>query len=331
MEPNRDVEAVPAPQTLLQRARNVARVRRLSPRTEDAYVHWIRRLIRFTDRRHPRDLGPADLRRFIEDLAVTRRVSASTQNQAVAAIQFLYRDVLGEPAPISGAMARTKQVRRRPVVLTQDEVRAVLGAMAGTPRLVCSLLYGSGVRLLEALSLRVKDVDFGMGQIVVRQGKGQKDRLTVFPASLHETMEAHLLRIRTRHARDLVAGAGRVELPSAFRVKSPHAPIEWAWQWVFPATRIYTDGRTGERRRHHLHETVVQRAVTRAVRDIGLPKRATCHSFRHSFATHLLETGYDIRTVQELLGHSDVRTTMIYTHVLNKGARGVRSPLDRLR
>jgi integron integrase len=257
-------------------------------------------------------------------------VSASTQNQALAALLFLYREVLARDLPWLDDLVRAKTPARLPVVLTRAEIRHVLQHMERTPRLMATLLYGTGMRLLECCRLRVKDVDFGRNQITVRRGKGDRDRVTMLPAVVREELGRHVERMRAQHERDLAAGAGWVEVPGALAAKLPTAGREWPWQWVFPATRTYVEPRTGQRRRHHLHETVVQRAVRMAVLASGIPKRATCHTFRHSFATHLLEDGSDIRTVQELLGHKDVSTTMIYTHVLNRGPAGVRSPADRL-
>jgi integron integrase len=275
-------------------------------------------------------MGAEDVRAFLTALAVERQVSASTQTQALSALIFLYRDVLEIELPWLGEFPRAKAPRRLPVVLTVDEVALVLAQLSGTPRLVASLLYGAGLRLLEAMRLRVKDLDFASSEITVRRGKGGKDRRTMLPGSVAGDLRAHLQRVREQHERDRRAGAGWVELPEALGRKLPSAGCEWPWQWVFPATREYRDRATGQRRRHHLHETVVQRAVRQAVRDAGIAKRATCHTFRHSFATHLLERGYDIRTVQELLGHASVATTMIYTHVLSRGGLAVRSPLDLL-
>ena len=306
------------------------RLRHLSPRTEEAYLGWMRRYHEFHGRRDPASLGAEHVTAFLNALATRRRVSASTQNQALAALLFLYREVLGVALPWLDDLVHARSPKRLPVVLTRDEVRSVLARMDGVPRLMATLLYGSGLRLLECCRLRVKDVDFGRNQIAVRRGKGDKDRVTMLPASVKPQLTAHLERGRALHARDLAHGAGRVELPGSLSRKLPTAGRDWAWQWVFPATRIYVEKHSGERRRHHLHETVVQRAVRRAVLAAGIAKRATCHTFRHSFATHLLEDGSDIRTVQELLGHKDVATTMIYTHVLNRGPSGVRSPADRL-
>jgi len=320
----------PRARRLLEHVRDTLRVRHYSPRTQDAYVAWVRRFVVAAGRRHPRELGGDDVREFLTALAVRGGVSASTQNQARAALVYLYREVLGTPLGGIDGVAQAKRPVRRPVVLTREEVRAVLGQLDGTPRLVALLLYGAGLRLMEGMQLRVKDVDFGVGELVVRAGKGDKDRVTVLPAVARGPLERHLARVERLHGRDILQGHGRVALPGALDRKAPTIGRDWAWQWVFPAARHYADAATGERRRHHLHESAVQRAVRAAVLRAGVAKRATCHTFRHSFATHLLEDGYDIRTVQELLGHADVRTTMIYTHVLNRGGRGVRSPADRL-
>jgi integron integrase len=301
----------------------------MSSRTEHAYVGWIRRFILFHDKRHPEDLGEPEVSRFLSSLATERRVAASTQNQALAALLFLYRDVLGRDLAWMTDIVHAKRPERMPVVLTRNEVASVLAELDGVEKLVASMLYGAGLRLLEGLHLRVKDVDFAGWQVVVRDGKGRKDRVTMLPASLREPLRAHLAVVEAEHARDLRAGAGCVELPDALRAKYPSAPREWPWQWVFPATRGYVDASTGERRRHHLHETVIQRAVRRAARVARIPKPVSPHTLRHSFATHLLESGSDIRTIQQLLGHKDVATTMIYTHVLQRGPLGVQSPLDR--
>jgi len=280
--------------------------------------------------RHPRELGRDHVEEFLSSLAIESNVSASTQNQALAAIGFLYRDVLNIPLEDSEALARAKRPVRLPVVLTRNEVRRLICEMEGVPQLVAMLLYGSGMRVLECLELRVKDIDLSARQVLVRGGKGNKDRLTMLPAAAESRLREHLEEVRLTHARDLRRGGGRVDVPGALARKYPKASTEFRWQWAFPSTRTYVDVVTRELRRHHLHVTVIQRAVAEAVRSAGMMKRATCHTFRHSFATHLIEDGYDIRTVQELLGHSDVRTTMIYTHVLNKGGRGVRSPFDAL-
>ena len=275
-------------------------------------------------------MGEGEITGFLSSLAVTSRVSASTQNQALSAILFLYREVLRVQVPWLEGVVRAKASPRLPVVLTREEVRAILDRMDGTPAVMARLMYGAGLRLLECCRLRVKDVDFGANQITVRSGKGDRDRRTVLPASLRDPLRMHLDDVHRLHEEGLRRGAGWVELPGALARKYPRAGREWPWQWVFPATRPYSHAPTGQRRRHHLHESVIQREFRQAVLLSGIPKHATCHSLRHSFATHLLEDGYDIRTIQELLGHRDVTTTMIYTHVLNRGGRGVLSPADRL-
>jgi len=296
---------VPRKPRLLDTVRDALRLRHYSRRTERAYLGWIRRYIVFHAKRHPAEMGAAEVSRFLSSLAVEGRVSASTQNQALAALLFLYGPVLGVELPWLDELVRAVRPERLPVVLSRDEVRAVLLVLRGTPRLMAVLLYGAGLRLLECARLRVKDLDFAANQIVVRSGKGDRDRVTLLPAVVRPALERQLARVRAQHERDLRAGAGWVELPHALARKYPNAGREWAWQWVFPATRTYTERTTSQRRRHHLHETVVQRAVYRAVREAGLTKPASCHTFRHSFATHLLEDGYDIRTVQELLGHRE--------------------------
>jgi len=318
------------PPRLLDQVRLALRERHYSRNTEDAYVAWIRRFILFHGKRHPRDMGEAEAGAFLSHLAVVARVSASTQNQALAAILFLYRHVLRCDLPWLSDVVRARRSERLPVVLTRAEVSAVLRELRGTVRLMACLLYGAGLREIECCRLRVKDVEFARHRIVVRAGKGDKDRVTVLPATLGVDLARHLDVVARQHRADLAQGAGWVELPMALGRKYPNAGREWAWQWVFPATRHYVDRATGERRRHHLHETVLQRGVTQAIRRAGIHKAASCHTLRHSFATHLLEDGYDIRTIQELLGHRDVSTTMIYTHVLDRGPGGVRSPADRL-
>lgn len=322
----------PAPSRprLLDRVREAIRTRHYSRRTEKAYLAWIRRYILFHGKRHPAGMGADEVTAFLTSLAVKGAVAASTQNQALSALLFLYREVLGQPLPWLDGVVRARRPARVPLVLGRDEVRAVLEQLDGVPRLMALLMYGAGLRLLECARLRVKDVDFSRNQIVVRSGKGGKDRITMLPAAARADLARHLRTARAQHEADVQAGAGWVELPSALATKYPNAGREWGWQWVFPATRIYLHGPTGQRRRHHLHETVVQRAVREAVRRAGIPKPASCHTFRHSFATHLLEDGHDIRTVQELLGHRDVATTMVYTHVLNRGPAAVRSPADRM-
>jgi integron integrase len=314
--------------TLLGELRRAVRARQYSRRTEQAYVLWVRRYVRFHGRRHPRELDESHVAAFLTSLAVDGRVSPATQNQAAAALLFLYRHLLGRALRGLEGITRTRTPVRVPTVLTRPEVDRVLGAMSGVNRLVATLLYGSGLRLQEALQLRVKDVDFARGEIRLRAGKGRKDRVTMLPAMLRDRLQAHMERVRAVWERDRKAGEGRAPLPGALHRKLPGAATDWAWQWVFPASRRYVDPSSRARCRHHWHPTAVQKAVRRAAVASGLPKRVTCHTFRHSFATHLLEAGYDIRTVQELLGHTDVRTTMIYTHVLNRGGLGVRSPAD---
>jgi integron integrase len=315
---------------LLARVRIAIRSRHYSPHTEKAYAHWVRQFVLFHGKRHPTEMGVREVRAFLSHLAVRRRVSASTQNQALSALLFLYREVLGEELEWIDGLVRARRPVRLPVVLTHDEVAGLLRQMYGATWLMASLLYGSGLRLMECLRLRVKDLDFERGEIMVRSGKGQKDRVTMLPRGVRRPLVAHLERVREQHTGDLVRGLGRVALPGALARKYPRAPAEWGWQWVFPATRHYRDRETGDHHRHHLHATVLQRAVREAVLASGIRKPASCHTLRHTFATHLLEAGYDIRTIQELLGHSDVKTTMLYTHVLNRGGRGVASPLDRM-
>lgn len=306
------------------------RVRHYSRRTEEAYMHWIGRFIRFHQHRHPRQLAESDVNHFLTHLAVKEDAAASTQNQALSAILFLYEHVLKQPLDRLQGVVRARRPKRLPVVLTVDEVRRVMAHLSGDKWLIATLMYGSGLRLLEALRLRVKDLDFERGEITVREGKGDKDRVTMMPQAVIPPLQEHLRRVRAIHEQDLADGYGRVELPHAQARKYPNANRQWCWQSVFPQQRRWRNAKTGEQGRHHLDESLVQRAVATAVRTAGLTKRVTCHSFRHWFATHQLASGYDIRTVQELLGHKDVRTTMIYTHVLNRGGRGVRSPADAL-
>ncbi len=310
--------------------REAIRLRHGSRSTEKSYVGWIRRYILFHGKRHPSEMGAPEVTRFLNSLAVEGKVAASTHNQALSALLFFYRHVLDQDLLWLDDVVRARRPRRLPIVLTRDEVRAVITEMHGTSRLMATLLYGAGLRPLECCHLRVQDIDFGMNQIVVRDGKGAKDRVTILPAVAKAALAQHLQSVQRQHEADLTRGAGWVELPWALARKYPNAGRQWPWQWVFPATRFYVDRATGQRRRHHLHETVLQRTVIEAVRRARLTKRATPHTFRHSFATHLLEDGRDIRTVQELLGHHDISTTQIYTHVLNRGPAGITSPADRV-
>ncbi len=313
---------------LLDRVRFAVRARHYSRRTEEAYVKWIRRFILYHGKRHPSEMGEEEVTGFLSGLATKAGTSASTQNQALSAILFLYRDVIHRDLERMEEIVRAKRPVRLPVVLTREEAEAILAHLHGVHWIMGSLLFGAGLRLMECARLRVKDVDPARNEIVVRDGKGRKDRVTLLPMRVKRALVAHLDRVRAQHQRDLKRGRGSVALPGALARKYPNAPREWAWQWVFPATRHYYDAQAREHRRHHLHESVLQRAVKDAVRSAGIPKPASCHTLRHTFATLLLQDGYDIRTIQELLGHRDVSTTMIYTHVLNRGGRGVRSPLD---
>jgi integron integrase len=315
---------------LLDQMRAAIRARHFSRRTERAYVGWIRRFILASGKRHPAELGPTEITSFLTSLAVDRRVAPSTQTQALSAVLFLYREVLALDLPWLEHVVRAKRPHHVPVVLSRAEVRMVLARMNGAPAVMAGLLYGSGLRLLECCRLRVQDVDFDRYELLVRAGKGSRDRRTMLPARIESDLARHLEAAREQHAHDLHSGSGWVELPHALARKYPNAGREWRWQWIFPATRHYQDRESGQRRRHHLHETVLQRAFHVAVRDAGIQKHATPHTLRHSFATHLLEDGHDIRTVQELLGHRNVATTMIYTHVLQRpGGLGIRSPMDR--
>ena len=316
------------PPKLLDQVRERIRTKHYSIRTETQYVHWIRRFILFHGKKHPKDMGAPEVEAFLTHLAVEDHVAAATQNQALSALLFLYREVLGIDLPWLDNVTRAKRPQRLPVVLTRDEVHAVLGRMSGTYGLMARLLYGTGMRLMECVRLRVKDVDFARGEILIRDGKGGKDRVTMLPQSLVLPLQDYLRQRKVLFDDDMRAGKAGVYLPDALARKYPGAPTEWGWQYVFVSGSFSTDPRSGEERRHHLDEKLLQRAMKKAVQAAGLAKPATPHTLRHSFATHLLEGGYDIRTVQELLGHSDVFTTMIYTHVLNKGGRGVVSPLD---
>jgi integron integrase len=322
---------VDSPASLLDRLRSALVVRHYSLRTVEAYWGWVRRFIMFNGRQHPSGLGAPQVLEFLTSLAEVDGVSAATQNQALAALVFFYAEVLGVPLAELGHVPRARRPSRLPVVMTRGEVQKVLEQLNGVWLLMGSLLYGSGLRLSECVGLRVKDVDLEARQLMVRRGKGQKDRVAPLPQSISASLGAYLARVREQHAADVARGAGYVALPDALRAKYPKAAREWAWQWAFPATRTYVDAATAERRRHHVHETALQRAVKSAVSRAGLSKVVSCHTFRHSFATHLLESGYDVRTIQKLLGHRDLRTTMVYTHVLQRGPLGVESPLDRAR
>ncbi len=328
MQPRPAVSSESKPK-LLDQVRHVLQLKHMSYRTEEAYVQWMKRFIVFHHKRHPSTMGAAEIRAFLTHLAVDSKVAASTQNVALQALLFLYRQVLKQPLAEVEDFERAKAPGRIPSVLTQEEVAQVLGQLHGTPRLMASLLYGAGLRLMECVRLRVKDLDFPSAQITVHDGKGAHDRVTVLPQTLIEPLQRQLATTRARHEEDLAEGYGEVYLPYAFDRKDPGAATSWAWQYVFPASQRSLDPRAGKERRHHVSESVLQKAVKQAIRRAGIAKRGSCHTLRHSFATHLLEEGSDIRTVQELLGHKDVTTTMIYTHVLQRGGRGVRSPLDR--
>ena len=314
---------------LLDRVRDAIRRLHYSDRTEETYIHWIKRFIYFSGKRHPVDMGGEEVTAFLNHLARDREVAAATQNQALAALLFLYKEALGTPLPWLDGLNRAKRPEHVPTVLSREEVTRLLNAMDGTKWLMASLLYGAGLRLRECLKLRVKDVDFSYRQILVRDGKGAKDRVTMLPAAAIQPLQAHLARVKKLHERDLSEGYGDVELPHALARKYPRAQYEWSWKFVFPSHKLSTDPKTGVIRRHHVYENYLIRGVKEAARAARIHKHVSCHTLRHSFATHLLESGYDIRTVQELLGHASVETTMIYTHVMNKGGRGVRSPLDR--
>ncbi len=319
---------LPGKPKLLDQVRDVIRRKHYSFRTEQTYIGWIRRFILFHRKRHPSEMADTEVTEFLTSLARDGNVAASTQNQALSALLFLYKEVLKEEIGWLDGIERAKRPARLPAVLTRDEVKNIFAQLHGTHRLMAGLLYGSGLRLMECVRLRVKDVDFGYTHVVVRDGKGGKDRVTMLPVNLAQTLERHLQKVKAQHEEDLEAGLGSVYLPTALQKKYPNAPKEWSWQYIFPSSRISLDPRSQERRRHHVEESSLQMAMKRAVRAAGISKPATCHSLRHSFATHVLENGYDIRTVQELLGHKDVSTTMIYTHVLNRPGLGVKSPLD---
>lgn len=318
------------PVTLLGRVREVIRYKHYSIRTERAYVDWIRRFVNFHGRKHPREMGADEVRAFLSHLTADLDVAVSTHQQALSALLFLYRDVLELELPWLDNLSRPTKPKRLPTVLSQAEVEALLVAMSGTHALMARLLYGTGMRLMECLRLRVKDVDFDLGEILIRDGKGAKDRVTVLPRSLVPALQTHLQRVRGLWQGDRKAGRHGVQLPDALARKYPNAPLEWGWFWVFPARDLSTDPRSGVERRHHAHEQALQRAIKRGLQAAGIAKPASTHTLRHSFATHLLQAGYDIRTVQELLGHVSVETTMIYTHVMNRGGRGVVSPADAL-
>lgn len=317
-------------EALIERFRGVLVTKHCSPRTVEAYSRWVVRFIEWSKQRDPRTLGNKEVGAYVSFLAVKQNVSASTQNQALSALIFLYKEVLRKPLELVEDVVHAKRPRRLPVVLSQNEVAQLLTELDQTWRLMAALIYGSGLRLMECVSLRVKDLDMDSGQLFVRHGKGAKDRVTLLPQKLHPAITAHLDQLRRKHKQDVEAGAGFVALPEALRAKFPNAAREWPWQWVFPASRLYADPQSGERRRHHIHETALQRKVHTAAQLAKIAKPVSCHTLRHSFATHLLQAGYDIRTIQKLLGHSDVRTTMIYTHVVNRGPLGVRSPFDGL-
>jgi integron integrase len=316
------------PKKLMDQVRDVLRLKHYSLRTERSYCDWIERFIRFHHLRHPKEMGEVEVSSFLTQLARDGRVAAATQNQALSALLFLYKHVLKQEIGWLDNVERVKRPARFPTVLTRDEVHKIFAHLHGMPRLMAGLLYGSGLRLMECVRLRVKDIDFGYARITVREGKGGKDRVTMLPVNLAPGLQRHLQKVKAQHEQDIDDGFGHVHLPDALTRKFPSAAREWGWQYVFPSSRISLDPRTAIRRRHHVDENVLQVAIKRAVRAAGINKPATCHTLRHSFATHLLENGYDIRTVQELLGHKDVSTTMIYTHVLNRPGIGVKSPLD---
>jgi len=328
MPPSVASQATSGKPKLLDQVRDAIRLRHYSIRTEQVYTDWIRRFILFHKKRHPGEMSEVEVSQFLTHLAREGNVAASTQNQALSALLFLYKEVLNQKIGWLDKVERAKKPPKLPVVLSQEEVRRIFRHLAGVDKLMASLLYGSGLRLMECLRLRVKDIDFQYAQIVVRDGKGGKDRVTMLPVNLAEPLQRHLLRMKTQHDQDLEDGFGTVHLPFALARKFPNAEREWAWQYVFPSSRLSIDPRSGKKQRHHRAEGILQQAIKRAVRASGVAKPASCHTLRHSFATHLLERGSDIRTVQELLGHKDVSTTMIYTHVLNRPGIGVKSPMD---
>jgi len=324
---NKEVKQAPK---LLDRLQQALRSRHYSRRTEQIYRQWVKRFIFFHNIRHPGEMGEQEINSFLTHLAVQEKISASTQNQALCALLFLYRHVIGREIGNLGEVIRARKPIRMPVVMTRREVKTVLGNLTGDKWLMASLMYGAGLRLMECLRLRVQDIDFERKEILVRDGKGAKDRITMLPESLISKLQGHLKKVREIHKKDLSEGWGRVQMPMALDRKYLNAPSDWRWQWVFPQENRWKNIKTGEEGRYHVDESIIQKAVNNAVRKADLTKRATCHTFRHSFATHLLEAGYDIRTIQELMGHKDVKTTMIYTHVLNRGGKGVKSPVDEI-
>ncbi len=321
--------SIPKEKKLLEQYSDALRLKQYSPRTEKTYILWTRSYILFHKKRHPKEMGTLEIRQFITHLVTEKKVSASTQNQALSAILFLYRHVLHvQLDELELNAIRPQRAKSLPVVLSKEEARAVILKMSGVPQLVTQIMYGGGLRIMEVMRLRVKDIDFANRQIIVRDGKGENDRFTILPDSLIEPLKIHLQQVRHTHEIDLSKGFGSVYLPFALERKYPNADKEWIWQYVFPATSLFKDKKSGITRRHHLHETVIQKSIKEAAHLAKIDKRVTPHTFRHSFATHLLQNGYDIRTIQELLGHKDVKTTMIYTHVLQRGGLAVKSPLD---
>jgi len=318
----------PRPKKLLDHVAETIRLKHYSPSTGQTYAHWIKRYILFHNKKHPKEMGATEIEAFLSHLATKENVAAATQNQALSALLFLYRDVLKQELSFVSMTVRAQKPKLLPTVLTREEAQTVLALMTGTHQLMAKLLYGSGLRLMECVTLRVKDIDFGQRQIIIRDGKGDQDRVTMLPLSLNASLQEYLVRRKSLYEADVANSAGYVPLPFALERKYPNARREWIWQFVFPSTQLAVDPKTRLKQRWHMSETTLQRAVKQAADHAKLNKRVNCHTFRHSFATHLLENGYDIRTVQELLGHKDVKTTMIYTHVLNRGALAVRSPLD---